>query len=232
VGPHVDDGDAAVGLAVVPEMESRRFTYEQDVLRRVAKLVADGTSPEQVSVPVTVDMGRMLDVDLTVIGRYDADGAVTILGRWTRSGLRCQCLRATDYAAPTRLRVCSTWVVRCVLRTTPTTSRDGARSGLGTAVGREPLFPFARALGSTARSERTANWNRLLLIEPELGADTAFAGSTASHRPSAELRPRRLAVVAVGTYSQSRVAKIPYIAQRWGRSRAVSKCWLGELSSR
>jgi signal transduction histidine kinase len=51
----------------------------------VATLVADGAPPEQVSTAVTAEIGRVLDVDLTVIGRYDTDGAMTILGRSTRS---------------------------------------------------------------------------------------------------------------------------------------------------
>jgi GAF domain-containing protein len=59
---------------------------QQAALRRVATLVASGPSPEDVFAAVTAEIGRVLDVDVTVMGRYDADGAATVLGTWTRTG--------------------------------------------------------------------------------------------------------------------------------------------------
>ena len=44
-------------------------------------------------------------------------------------------------------------------------------------------------VGSTTRSERTAKWNRLLKIEAELGAHTAYAGGAALSRARAVLPP-------------------------------------------
>jgi hypothetical protein len=59
---------------------------QQAALRRVATLVASGPSPEDVFAAVTAEIGRVLDVDVTVMGRYDSDGAATVLGTWTRTG--------------------------------------------------------------------------------------------------------------------------------------------------
>jgi GAF domain-containing protein len=56
---------------------------EQAALRRVATLVASGPPPEEVFVAVTAEIGRVLDVDVTVMGRYDVDGVATVLGTWT-----------------------------------------------------------------------------------------------------------------------------------------------------
>jgi signal transduction histidine kinase len=66
--------------------EVRAFADEQAALRRVATLVARGARPEQVFAAVTEEVGRVLDVDFSVMGRYDPDGAATILGIWTRTG--------------------------------------------------------------------------------------------------------------------------------------------------
>jgi signal transduction histidine kinase len=59
---------------------------EQAALRRVATLVVSGPPPEEVFAAVTAEIGRVLDVDVTLMGRYDADGAVTVLGTWARTG--------------------------------------------------------------------------------------------------------------------------------------------------
>jgi GAF domain-containing protein len=62
------------------------YAQEQAALRRVAMLVAQATSPEEVFATVAAEIGWVLAVDLTVMGRYDEDGAATILGTWTSSG--------------------------------------------------------------------------------------------------------------------------------------------------
>ena len=67
-------------------VELRGFAEEQAALRRVATLVARAASPGEVFAAVTAEVGRVLDVDFSVMGRYDPDGAATILGIWTRTG--------------------------------------------------------------------------------------------------------------------------------------------------
>ena len=51
-----------------------RIVEEQAALRRVALLVARAAPPEEVFAAVAAEAGRLLDSDLTVMGRYDADG--------------------------------------------------------------------------------------------------------------------------------------------------------------
>ncbi|HEY2296561.1 MAG TPA: GAF domain-containing protein [Jatrophihabitans sp.] len=64
----------------------RSYAEEQAALRRVATLVAQATSPAEVFATVAAEIGRVLAVDLTVMGRYERDGAATILGTWTATG--------------------------------------------------------------------------------------------------------------------------------------------------
>ena len=67
-------------------VELRGFAEEQAALRRVATLVARGTPPEEVFAAVTAEAGRVLGVDFTTLSRYHPDGAMTIVGAWSRSG--------------------------------------------------------------------------------------------------------------------------------------------------
>jgi GAF domain-containing protein len=57
-----------------------RLAEEQAALRRVATLVAQGVSPENVFAAVAEEVGQLLPVDFTHIGRYEPDGALTVLG--------------------------------------------------------------------------------------------------------------------------------------------------------
>jgi signal transduction histidine kinase len=55
---------------------------EQAALRRVATLVADGTSPEEVFAAVTEEVGQLLPVEFAIMGRYEADDTVTCVAAW------------------------------------------------------------------------------------------------------------------------------------------------------
>jgi signal transduction histidine kinase len=58
---------------------------EQSGLRRVATLVAQGASPNDVLAAVAYEIGQLLPVDRAVIARYRADGAeVNVVGGWSR----------------------------------------------------------------------------------------------------------------------------------------------------
>jgi signal transduction histidine kinase len=78
-----------VGTAIAnaqARMELRGYADEQAALRRMATLVARGAPPQQVFAAVTAEVGRVLSVDLTTMSRYDPDGALTIVGAWSRTG--------------------------------------------------------------------------------------------------------------------------------------------------
>ena len=68
-------------------VELRGFAEEQAALRRVATLVARGTPPEEVFAAVTAEAGRVLGVGFTTMSRYHPDGAVTVVGAWSGTGI-------------------------------------------------------------------------------------------------------------------------------------------------
>jgi signal transduction histidine kinase len=67
-------------------VELRSFAEQEAALRRVATLVARSPAPEEVFAAVTAEVGRVLSVDITVLARYDPDGAETTVGVWSRTG--------------------------------------------------------------------------------------------------------------------------------------------------
>jgi signal transduction histidine kinase/uncharacterized protein YoaH (UPF0181 family) len=64
-----------------------RLATEQAALRRIATLVARGATPAEVFEAVSTEVGRLVvPADFAGLGRYEADGTVTRLGGWTRTG--------------------------------------------------------------------------------------------------------------------------------------------------
>jgi signal transduction histidine kinase len=66
--------------------ESARLSQEQAALRRVATLVAAGAPPQQVFTAVTVEVARLLRLDVTILVRFEPDGIATYLagtGWWS-----------------------------------------------------------------------------------------------------------------------------------------------------
>ena len=63
-----------------------RLADEQAALRRVATLVAQGVEPSAVFAAVAHEVGALLAVDATHIGRYEADGTSIGVGNWSRAG--------------------------------------------------------------------------------------------------------------------------------------------------
>jgi PAS domain S-box-containing protein len=62
--------------------DSRRAAEEQAALRRVATLVARETAPEAVFAAVVREVGEVLGVDATSLGRYDGDDTVVSVAQW------------------------------------------------------------------------------------------------------------------------------------------------------
>jgi signal transduction histidine kinase len=65
--------------------QPRALAEEQAALRRVATLVASGTSPAEVFAAVTEEVVRVLPVDLARLGRYESDGMVTFVAACGRA---------------------------------------------------------------------------------------------------------------------------------------------------
>jgi GAF domain-containing protein len=74
---------------VIANAESRdrlnRLAEEQAALRRVATLVARGARSADVFEAVAVEVAKVFDTDITIVGRYDDDGALTAIGNWSAS---------------------------------------------------------------------------------------------------------------------------------------------------
>ena len=73
------------GPADAGHEETRRIVEEQSAIRRVATLVAHGVPPPRIFEAVATEMGRLLGVDYTVINRFDADDAMTVVAGWSSS---------------------------------------------------------------------------------------------------------------------------------------------------
>jgi len=82
-------GFAGLVATAIVNAESRdalaRLAHEQASLRRVATLVARDAPPGEVFDAVAMEVGKLLDTDITVVGRYDGDGAATAIGSWSAS---------------------------------------------------------------------------------------------------------------------------------------------------
>ena len=65
--------------------EVERLAEEQAALRRVATLVARDAASTEVFEAVAAEVGKLLDTDVTVVGRYDSDGYATAIGSWSSS---------------------------------------------------------------------------------------------------------------------------------------------------
>jgi GAF domain-containing protein len=67
-------------------VELGQLANEQAALRRVATLVARGVSPPELFQAVSQEVGLLLDVDGTYMGRYDSDETAIGVGSWSRVG--------------------------------------------------------------------------------------------------------------------------------------------------
>jgi signal transduction histidine kinase len=76
----------AVRRAEASEHARGRLADEQAALRRVATLVARNVPPAEVFAAVAREVGQLLDVDATHMGRYEPDGTATAVGSWSDSG--------------------------------------------------------------------------------------------------------------------------------------------------
>jgi signal transduction histidine kinase len=59
---------------------------EQAALRRVATLVAHGNPSGEMFSTVTQEVGLLLDVEITRLLRFEADGTATVVAAWRRTG--------------------------------------------------------------------------------------------------------------------------------------------------
>jgi signal transduction histidine kinase len=71
------------GELAASEGRARKLATEQAALRRVATLVARESSPEEIFAAVAEEVGRIMNVPLVALVRYEPDGsAIQIVGGW------------------------------------------------------------------------------------------------------------------------------------------------------
>jgi len=110
-------------------VELRRFAEQQAALRRVATLVARAASAEEVFTAVTAEVGQLLEVDITVLVRYDLDDMITIVGTWTSAG------GAPPSPVGSRFKVGGRNVTTLVVRTGQPARTDYAETGASGPIG-------------------------------------------------------------------------------------------------
>jgi signal transduction histidine kinase len=111
-------------------VELRGYAEEQSALRRVATLVARAAPSETVFAAVAEEAGTLLQVDFTVIMRYDAGGAATPVGQWAADP------DADFFPAGTRLSLGGQNVTTRVFETGRPAGIDGYENASGT-IGEE-----------------------------------------------------------------------------------------------
>jgi signal transduction histidine kinase len=112
---------------------SARLAEEQAALRRVATLVAQSTAPGEVFEAVTREVGQRSGADLARMERYEADGTVTGVARWSRED--------DPLAVGTRIPLEGTSIAALVRRTGRPVRVDSFSQASG------PIAEEARTLG-------------------------------------------------------------------------------------
>jgi PAS domain S-box-containing protein len=73
---------AVVAFTDIEASRAAILAEEQESLRRVATLVAGGAPPTEVFATVAKELAQVLHVPLVELSRFDADGAMTVIGAW------------------------------------------------------------------------------------------------------------------------------------------------------
>jgi signal transduction histidine kinase len=83
-----------VGVAILVDRLARLLEEQaallraESALRRVGTLVAQAAHAHDLFAAATKEVGGLLDVDLAGMGRFEADGAVTVVAGWRKDGER------------------------------------------------------------------------------------------------------------------------------------------------
>ena len=85
--PRDEDERALAGDPEAKLAEVSRLATEQRALRRVATLVASEVQPERVFTAVSEECARVLEVNASIVVRYEGDQTATIVGRHNRDGI-------------------------------------------------------------------------------------------------------------------------------------------------
>jgi signal transduction histidine kinase/HAMP domain-containing protein len=192
--------------------EVQRLAEEQAALRRVATLVARSAPPAALFAAVAEEVGRLLGADVTAVGRYDPEGAVTSVAIWTRTGQG----PPTEFRTILGDRNVSTLVFQTrkparvdryeddatVRARTPWLETVGVRSSVGAPISVEDRLWGVMIVGSTSdvlpprgSEERLADFTELVA--------TAIANAEAQ----AELTTSRARIVATADDTRRQIER-------------------------
>ncbi len=189
--------------------ELRRVADEQAALRRVATLVAQGASSSALFQAVVMETGLLLGADASVLIRYDHDGFMTRVGRWSRFG--------SDPPARERARLGGRNVTTLVFETGQAARLDnyGADAGIAkiwvaeglcSSVG-VPISVEGRLWGVVVAMSMSAD---LLPADAEArlaGFTELVATAIANAQAQAELTASRARIVATADQTRQRIER-------------------------
>jgi signal transduction histidine kinase len=202
VATAISNAESRAGAALLAE--------EQAALRRVATLVASGTSPEEVFAAVTKEIGRLLRVEYTYLGRYEPDRMFAVVASWGRAG--------DHFRAGRRWKIGGRNLVTIVFETTRSARIDsladasgpmgvaaresGIRAAVGTPILVEGRLWGVVIAGSTLRPSLPRD------TEARLASFTDLVGMAIANAESrAELMASRARIVVAGDESRRRIER-------------------------
>jgi signal transduction histidine kinase/HAMP domain-containing protein/uncharacterized protein YoaH (UPF0181 family) len=192
--------------------EVQLLADEQAALRRVATLVARSAPPAALFAAVAEEVGRLLEADVTAVGRYEPEGAVTSVAIWSRTGqeppagfrtiLGDRNVSTLVFETRKPARVDSYEDDAAVRAGTPWLKTVGVRSSVGAPISVEDRLWGVMLVGSTSdvlpphdTEERLADFTELVA--------TAIANAEAQ----AELTTSRARIVATADDTRRRIER-------------------------
>jgi signal transduction histidine kinase len=184
------------------------FADEQGALRRVAVLVARAAPPGEVFAVVAEEAGRLLGADYGAMGRYDPDGAATLLGTWSGTG-------SNVLPAGTRVPLHDGNVPELVFRTGRPARFDDYATGTAATVAREYGFRASVAVPVSVEGRLWGLMGVASTREPlPAGTEARLAGFTelaataiANAEAQAELAASRARIVATADTARRRIER-------------------------
>ena len=119
----------------------RSFAEEQAALQRVATLTAHGTPPEELFAAAAQEVGRLLDVDFTILSRYEPPDAQVSVAAWSATG------GGVPFPVGTRVELGGRNVVSQVIRTGRAARIDDYADASGPPADAARRFGLRSAVG-------------------------------------------------------------------------------------
>jgi signal transduction histidine kinase len=186
--------------------ELTRIATEQAALRRVATLVAEGASPDDVFESVSAEVAQLVGAQAAALTRFEDDGMLTVVGEWSTTGGHDQVGRRYPRAGTVSGLIFETGqpgrIESYAKESGPGAARArelGWRSSVGAPITVEGRLWGVLAAGSTTAEPLPSDTERRLAQFTDLMA-TAIAGAESR----AELEASRARIVATADATRRR----------------------------